>query len=605
MNANELEDYDGIRSFLSTSLREQFPNLTLRKATGFSDILDIVSFVYKTFKNELDEAKTIQSLRDYATLPESTLDDQLANWNATRSGGNKARGTIRLYFREPETVEISTGSAFTPTSDTTIIFHPLRSYSFSTSYFMSHVATGFYYCDVEVEAADVGTGYNIEIDTAFTASNIVRGVTLDRVVNILEMSGGVDKETNEEYYIRAIKSFISRELTARGGVIAYVKEQLGWVKDALIVGPGDEEMERDVVQDLIDFPIVSPYMSGAWIFLTFLNKIRASILIPHAAYKFQFSANEDLPTLDELLAGIIDPDGTVVFDADRNEVQQEDYDRISKADAALMVFATGIIFRDDFNREFLFDRIGKIISAEYILANKTLTGIDVGAGWIQDTATDFPDSGVLLGDYLAIVIDKENIIGSETVPPGPVTADEINIGSGFLRDDSMEFLGVVILGDILYLMADISGVLEPKSCTVLSVEAHKIRALIPSLGGGDTYTLDYWVVREGDRIIEFKITGIEKHKLYMSLFTKYNYLTRYAVKRNEYEFVETGWKVLPGTREEAVGIHDGMLRLGYDPDKDDPDDYDRLVVDAIKQFDDMVAIIGKEEAEKQLKKLED
>jgi uncharacterized phage protein gp47/JayE len=190
MNANELEDFDSIKEFLSTSLREQFPNLTLRKGSGFGDILDIISFVYKTFRLELDEAKTIQSLRDYATLPESTLDDQLANWYATRSGGNKARGTVRLYFREPETVEISTGSVFTPTSDTTIIFYPRRAYSFSASYFMSHVAAGFYYCEVEVEAADVGTGYNIEIDTAFTVSNIVRGVTLDRVVNILEMSGG-------------------------------------------------------------------------------------------------------------------------------------------------------------------------------------------------------------------------------------------------------------------------------------------------------------------------------------------------------------------------------------------------------------------------------
>lgn len=233
-----------LESFLVSRLEVEHPDLDV---SSFSGIRDLVVRPMKTMlepiRREINAAKIRQSILNYDQLTKEELNTLLENFFLSVNDGDLATGTVRVYFNSPQSVVVpSTAKFFT---DSGLEFVPVSSSAISSTEMAFNFSNNEYFFDVDVQAASVGTSYNIGSGQIIRVDGILSAT---RVSNLAAIVGGTSEETNAEAITRAKNSIGVKNLVTKRGIKTVLLEAFPTIQDIKVVGFGEPEMVRDIIE---------------------------------------------------------------------------------------------------------------------------------------------------------------------------------------------------------------------------------------------------------------------------------------------------------------------------------------------------------------------
>lgn len=218
-----------------------------------------MSLVYALFRRESDLIRRRQSLllleAEEGEDVDDAADEILSNFFVTRKSGRKSRGNVTVFFSQrPEAGE----SIYVPKS---VLFYKTADIAFivdsDTDLVMSRDdmqpvtdASGLvveYSLRIPVVAVETGSKYDVEPGVFANHTRFNAYVT--RVENTTRFSGGSNKESTSEMIERARTAITVRDLNSPRAIDATLKEEFTEVDDTTVIGFGNSEMIRDVVED--------------------------------------------------------------------------------------------------------------------------------------------------------------------------------------------------------------------------------------------------------------------------------------------------------------------------------------------------------------------
>ena len=233
-----------LESFLVSRLEVEHPTLD---SSSFSGIRDLVVrpmvTMLEPLRREINGVKIRQSLQNYDQMTKEELNGLLGNFFVSVNDGSLATGSVRIFFLSPQSVVVPSTSVFY--TDSGLEYVPVSSSAISSSEMAFNVSGNEYYFDVDVQASESGEDYNVgggqivRVDGVLSAS---------RVSNPLPITGGKNEETNAEAVTRARNSLTTRTLATKRGVKVVLSEEFPTIEDIKVVGFGDPEMVRDIVE---------------------------------------------------------------------------------------------------------------------------------------------------------------------------------------------------------------------------------------------------------------------------------------------------------------------------------------------------------------------
>jgi hypothetical protein len=249
-----------IVNYIRERIQQLNPEIDIRPGSVVSDLLinPLVS-ILEDYTSKQDLILNNQSLEDLTLISEDAMDAIAANFLVERNTGVHATGTIVLYFNEPRTLTIPSGSQFSDSTGS-IVFETSINYSMTQGTMALNRDEYPYYNTgpIAVRGTEQGSQYNV------SAGSIVRNLTLAvtpaRIVNLEATSAGQDRENNTEFYERIITSFYNPTTASIAGIEKLLADNFS-LTDVVIVGAGDEAMKRDIVEEyqLVDDLKVEDY----------------------------------------------------------------------------------------------------------------------------------------------------------------------------------------------------------------------------------------------------------------------------------------------------------------------------------------------------------
>ena len=212
----------------------------------FSAMRDLVVRAFTVMatplRREVAGIKTAQSLNNYASMTRDEVNALLGNYFTALRDGGIAQGIARMYFPSPQSISVSPTTQFSAGSG--LNFFPSIVQTISSTQMSFQQEGELYYLDVVLEAEGAGDAYNIDVDSISTVEGIT-GVT--RVTNQRKFVSGLDEETKEEGVARAAQSITIRNLITKRGVEFVLPENFPSVDTLQVIGKGDDEMDRDII----------------------------------------------------------------------------------------------------------------------------------------------------------------------------------------------------------------------------------------------------------------------------------------------------------------------------------------------------------------------
>lgn len=239
---NVPEAADGAQLILSR-LRTEMPQL----ATGDLDalrgiLIDPLSPIVDVLRSEIGMLRNARRTTDPSVLRREDIDQLAANFFVSRAPGTTTTGTVRVYFRTAQNVQISAVSRYSTSSG--LVFLPLSSQSVPVDRLRGQRSGTEYWVDVAVIAEKVGPEYGVAADTVRIVTGVPGAI---RCSNLADFAPGAAEQTNAEV-IRSIRSGLTEaSLTTRRGIHRAVYENFPGVRAVEVIGAGDPEMERDLL----------------------------------------------------------------------------------------------------------------------------------------------------------------------------------------------------------------------------------------------------------------------------------------------------------------------------------------------------------------------
>ena len=233
-----------LETFLVERLQIEYPDMDV---SNFSGIRDLVIRPMKTMlepiRREINGVKLRQSILNADQMTKEELNILLENFFLSVRDGNLATGVVRIFFSTPQSIVVpSTASFFT---DAGLEYIPVASSAISSSEMAFNFSNNEYFFDVDVEAIDVGSTYNIGSGQIIRVDGVLSAT---RVTNRLPITGGTAQETNQEAVTRAKSSITVKNLSTKRGVKTLLNETFPTIEDVKVVGFGEPEMLRDIVE---------------------------------------------------------------------------------------------------------------------------------------------------------------------------------------------------------------------------------------------------------------------------------------------------------------------------------------------------------------------
>lgn len=260
-----------VEAFITQRLRDEFPELDV--ASPGSSLRDIIVsplvLLMEPLRREVEFLRTQQSLANQSALSEQEMDSILANVFTTRSLGDYARGTARVYFTAPYPAGIDPTITFSTTDGR--VFVPEVSTTVGLSEFQRSGSQ--YYLDIDVRSTTSAADHNLSVGELQSVTGLQNVV---RVTNLRSFSGGITQETNEEFLERAERSLSERSLNTKRGIETRLMNSFSDIVSIDVVGFGESEMQRDILQGEVAFDLTETtgpmsYMTSDWLTHDILN----------------------------------------------------------------------------------------------------------------------------------------------------------------------------------------------------------------------------------------------------------------------------------------------------------------------------------------------
>lgn len=235
--------------FVTTLMRERFPALnTSRGSPFYQAFIYPMATLLQPFRDRVNTIKRNQSLLNYAVMQPAEMDRMAANFLVDRLLGSRSYGLQRVYFDSIRAVRVDTTAVFLDDSDRR--WRPVNPVTMTEIEMSANVVveTGEYYVDVPVVAEADGSEYRAEAGQVNRVIN-VPGAT--RTTNLASYFGGGDEETNTELFVRTKQSITNQDLVKRDAISAAIKAAFPTVRNLAVIGFGDPEMSRDVVEAVV------------------------------------------------------------------------------------------------------------------------------------------------------------------------------------------------------------------------------------------------------------------------------------------------------------------------------------------------------------------
>jgi hypothetical protein len=262
-----------METFILTRLRDEFPDLDVN--TPGSVLRDILVaplvLLLEPVRREIEFLKTQQSIARWEALTEEELDAILSNLFASRQTGAYAYGVVRVFMKAPQTFSVDASIGFSTTDG--IAFRPEYPETFFSDQFQR--SGSLYYIDIAVQSIYQDAIANVPKDSV----KFVDGLSgVIRVTNPNAMSGGVTKETNEDFLNRAERSLSERSLNTKRGIETNLFNNFDDIVSVEVIGFGEPEMQRDILQgevnvDLTEVPGPLIFMSANWSTMNLVDNI--------------------------------------------------------------------------------------------------------------------------------------------------------------------------------------------------------------------------------------------------------------------------------------------------------------------------------------------
>ena len=239
-----------VSQFLVDLLSENYPDLNVGEGSVVHDLLiRPAALMLQPHRDYIRLMSRNMKLRNYQVMNESELDSIASNFLVSRREGQRAQGVQRIFFSDPQPVQILTAARFTDSAGHA--FAPVATQSFTLAQVSAnqYAPTAEYYVDIPVIAIQAGEDYMVSAGAVTT----VQGVTgATRTINDRAFTSGKNADSNTELYLRVLNSVTNRDLVKKQGISTIISESFESVRQVQVIGYGDPEMSRDTVEASVD-----------------------------------------------------------------------------------------------------------------------------------------------------------------------------------------------------------------------------------------------------------------------------------------------------------------------------------------------------------------
>lgn len=241
--------------YLETFLTQARPDGDFSRGSYLRDL--VISSMAYTVAHLRAEAKlaldrsSVKRVKAMApgTDRDEAADDAMSNWFMSRKSGRPSRGVILLHLSQKDDLTIpgntrfyySPALSYVPDTDGETIVIP----SSSIVEVSGAGGTVSRYAVLAVVATEPGADYDVDPAVWVNWDRFNPYVT--RVESVQPFVGGKSEESTDDFLARADDAVSSRDLMTDRGIRAVLKDKFTTVDDVVVVGAGDQEMKRDVV----------------------------------------------------------------------------------------------------------------------------------------------------------------------------------------------------------------------------------------------------------------------------------------------------------------------------------------------------------------------
>lgn len=241
-----------ITEFIETKIRENFANFDLREGTAFRDMLiKPMSILIQPLRDQSNIIRRNLSLGNFPLMLEDEFDALVSNVFVDRRTGAQATGQVRIFFDTPSDVIINTDVKFLTEDAVSFIVQDPVVITAEQMRFNQEGLLFFIDADVISEESfgdTVPIGGIIFIEGA--PANAVS------VTNKTAITAGTARETNTELFARAQTSIATRNLVTEKSISATLQDQFTAIREVIVIGFGDPEMNRDIQSVAFDVGVV-------------------------------------------------------------------------------------------------------------------------------------------------------------------------------------------------------------------------------------------------------------------------------------------------------------------------------------------------------------
>jgi len=292
--------------FLENLLSKNIPTGNFKEGSHLHDVvIRAFSYVKALIDAEATEIRARQSLLTVEVLTDESADaatnDLVSNWFITRKDGTFSTGTVTIHLGinigDVVVIPVDTRFTFVEGIDfllnSTVEFAVGKNTSAMVKQYDSDGAlTGYKFyaplvADLEGSIGNILPGKFASWDT-FDAN-----VTMVEAVSAF--STAVDTESNEELIARSKTAVTARDLVSVRAIDTTLQDELVDVREVVVVGAGDIEMERDKVVELALG--VDVHVLGHVNVYTLLPTVDSLVYPPNAAVTATLAANATTLTL--------------------------------------------------------------------------------------------------------------------------------------------------------------------------------------------------------------------------------------------------------------------------------------------------------------------
>lgn len=233
-----IKDFDTVVDELTTDFNTLVPNLDVTKSVARDLFINVMS---RQFSDQYVSARhvfLIQSLQNIDEISDEELDAYGENFSRPRLPATNATGLVKFGMNIARAYQVNIPAGTRVGTQPSLTNN--KQITFLTTVPTSIVA-GEIYAMIPVEAEESGILGNVG---AGTIKLLTDPVDVDYIVNSIATTGGVDKESNENYVQRLMTVYKSRNIATKTGIREVVQAQPN-VIDVYIAGVGDPVMVRD------------------------------------------------------------------------------------------------------------------------------------------------------------------------------------------------------------------------------------------------------------------------------------------------------------------------------------------------------------------------